>query len=232
MELNNEKPERLKVKGFLSPFRGLGLLLCFMFCAFSFQPAKAQTFDEWFAQSKTQIKYLIQQISALYTCERDLKQGYHIVTSELSSIRNFTGGEYGLHQRYYNSLSHVNPLVKNSTDMAAIQSEQQSIINQFNAINDLSGLSAAEQAYIQNIAQNIMAECNIDMEELQMVLTPGKLVMSDDERIKRINKITASIKDKYVFTSSFCTQVRVLVVQRGSDGNTNGTLQKLYGINP
>ena len=116
--------------------------------------------------------------------------------------------------------------------MTAIQSEQQSIIRQFNAISNLSGLSAAEQAYIKNVAQNLMSECNKDLEELQTVLTPGKLVMSDDERIKRINKVTASIKDKYVFSCSFCTKVRVLAVQRVKDSNSNSTLQKLYGINP
>ena len=222
--------ESIKVKALLSPIRGLGLL--FLLLTVSATITKAQSFDEWFSQGKTQVKYLIQQISALNACESSLKQGYHIVSGELSSIKNFSGSEYSLHQGYYNSLSQVNPLVKNSTDMKLIQSEQQSIIRQFNAISNLSGLSAAEQAYIQNVAQNLMAECNKDLEELQTVLTPGKLIMSDDERIKRINKVTASIKDKYVFTCSFCTQVRVLTLQRSNESNSNGILQKLYGINP
>ena len=222
--------ESNKVKALLSPFRGLGLLLLLLIV--SATTTKAQSFDEWFAQGKTQVKYLIQQISALSACESSLKQGYHIVSGELSSIKNFSGSEYSLHQGYYNSLSQVNPLVKNSTDMTAILYEQQTIISQFNAISNLSGLSAAEQTYIQNVAQNLMSECNKDLEELQAVLTPGKLAMSDDERIKRINKVTASIKDKYVFSCSFCTKVRVLAVQRVNDSNSNSTLQKLYGINP
>jgi len=222
--------ESNKVKALLSPFRGLGLLLLLLTA--SANTTKAQSFDEWFSQGKTQVKYLIQQISALSTCESSLKQGYHIVSGELSSIKNFSGNEYSLHQGYYNSLSQVNPLVKNSTDMTAIQYEQQTIISQFNAISNLSGLSAAEQTYIQNVAQNLMSECNKDLEELQTVLTPGKLAMSDDERIKRINKVTASIKDKYVFSCSFCTKVRVLAVQRVNDSNSNSRLQKLYGINP
>jgi hypothetical protein len=226
MESIKDKGKRLKAKGFLVCCLGLLLLTA------TATSSKAQTFDEWFAQGKTQVKYLIQQIAALSTCESSLKQGYHIVSGELSSIKNFSGSEYSLHQGYYNSLSQVNPLVKNSTDMTAIQYEQQSIISQFNAISNLSGLSVAEQAYIQSVAQNLMAECNKDLEELQAVLTPGKLVMSDDQRIKRINKVTASIKDKYVFSCSFCTKMRVLALQRVNDGNSNSTLQKLYGINP
>jgi len=222
--------ESSRLKTLLSPFKGLGLLLLLLTA--SATTTKAQTFADWFEQGKTLIKNLEQQIAALNACETGIKQGYNIAKSEWGVIGNFKNGELTLHQNYYSSLSQVNPKIKSNTDIATIQSEQQSIIRQFNAISNLSGLSAAEQAYIQNVTQNLMAECNKDLEELQTVLTPGKMVMSDDERIKRINKVTASIKDKYVFTCSFCTQVRVLSLQRGNDTNSNGTLQKLYGINP
>jgi hypothetical protein len=43
-----------------------GWLIGFMLCAFSFQQSQAQTFSEWFQQSKTQIKYLEQQIVGFY----------------------------------------------------------------------------------------------------------------------------------------------------------------------
>lgn len=152
--------------------------------------------------------------------------------NEWGSIGNFKNGEFGLHQEYYNSLSQVNPLVKNSADLTSIQTEEQTIISQFNALNNLTGLSVQEQAYIQSVGQNLAAECNKDLDELQVVLTPGKLVMSDDERIKRINKVSASIKDKYVFACTFCTRVKVLVAQRNQEGDSNAALQKLYGINP
>jgi hypothetical protein len=224
MESSKLKDERLKAKGFLMCCLGLLLLTA--------TATKAQSFDEWFAQGKTQIKYLTQQIAALNACESGIRQGYNMAKSELGAIRNFKNGEFGLHQDYYNSLSQVNPQVKNNTDIAAIQTEQQSIISQFNAVNGLTGISASEQTYIRGVAQNLIAELGKDLDELQTVLTPGQLAMSDDERIKRINKVTASIKDKYVFTCSFCVRVRVLAVQRNNDGNSNGALQKLYGINP
>jgi hypothetical protein len=224
MESSKLKGERLKAKGFLMCCLGLLLLTA--------TATKAQSFDEWFAQGKTQIKYLTQQIAALNACESGIRQGYNMAKSELGAIGNFKNGEFGLHQDYYNSLSQVNPQVKNNTDIATIQAEQQSIISQFNAINGLTGLSATEQTYVQSVGQNVIAELGKDLDELQTVLTPGQLAMSDDERIKRINKVTASIKDKYVFTCSFCVRVRVLAVQRNNDGNSNGALQKLYGINP
>ena len=172
------------------------------------------------------------QIAALNAFENSVKQGYNIAKNEWGAIGNFKNGELTLHQNYYSSLSQVNPLVKNSTDITTIQSEQQSIISQFNGITNASGLTTSEQTYVQTVGQNIITECNKDLEELQSVLTPGQLVMSDDERIKRIRKVTASIQEKYVFSCSFCTRVRMLAVQRNEDSDSNRTLQKLYGINP
>jgi len=206
-------------------------LCCFILYAFSFQLAKAQTFAEWFSQKKTQIKYLTDQIAALNACETSLKQGYNMLHGEWGAIGNFKNGEFGLHQDYYNSLSLVNPQVKNSTDLTSIQSEQLSIISQFNAIQHLPGLSASEQTYIGLVQQNVINQCAKDLTDLQAVLTSGNLVMTDDERIKRINQLTTSIKDKYMFTCSFCSQVRLLTIQRNQDNQSIQTLNQLYGIN-
>lgn len=227
MESSKVKSERPKLKGIVRV-----TFLTFITLTTFLTNVHAQTFDDWFEQGKTLIKNMEKQIAALNACETGIKQGYNIAKNEWGSISNFKNGELTLHENYYSSLSQVNPLVKNSTDMTTIQSEQQSIISQFNAISSLPGLSATEQTYISSVAQNLMAELGKDLDGLQAVLSPGQLVMSDDQRIKRINKITASIKDKYVFTCTFCTQVRVLAVQKNGDSNSNGTLQKLYGINP
>lgn len=209
--------------------KGKTLLIGFVLFAFSFQPLRAQSFDEWFNQKKTQIKYLTQQIAALQAEESSLRQGYAMLKSEWTAIGNFKNGEFGLHQSYYNSLSAVNPIVKNSTDLTTIQAEQQSIISQFNAISSLPGLMTTEQTYIAGVRQNVINQCNKDLDDLRTVLTAGQLVMSDDERIKRINQITAAIKDKYVFTCSFTDQVKILAAQRNQETQTNNTLNQVYG---
>jgi hypothetical protein len=206
-------------------------LCCFLLCAFSFQLANAQTFAEWFSQKKTQIKYLTEQIAALNACETSFKQGYNMLHSEWVAIGNFKNGEFGLHQGYYNSLSQINPQVKKSADLPTIQAEQQSIISQLNALQHLSGLSAPEQTYIGLVQQNVINLCAKDLNDLQAVLTSGDLVMTDDERIKRIDQLTAAIKDKYLFTCSFYLQVRLLAIQRNQDNQSTQTLNQLYGIN-
>ncbi|HZY35960.1 MAG TPA: hypothetical protein VFE53_04885 [Mucilaginibacter sp.] len=206
-------------------------LLGFLLSALSFQPSHAQSFADWFEQGKTLIKNLEQQVAALNACETGIRQGYTIFKTEWGSVTNFKNAEFGLHQGYYNSLSRVNPNIKNTTDITTIEAQQQSIINQFNTINSLSGLTSQEQVYIGTVQQQVIAECAKDLTDLQTALTPGQLVLSDDERIKRINKVSAAIKDKYVFTCSFANQVRLLTAQRNQDTQSIQTLNQLYGIN-
>ncbi|MDB4925516.1 hypothetical protein [Mucilaginibacter sp.] len=206
--------------------KGLALLLLLVVCT----TTQAQTFAEWFSQGKTQIKYLTQQIAALEAFESSMRQGYNMLHSEWTAIGNFKNGEFGLHRSYYTSLSQVNPVVKNSTDLTGIQSEQQSIISQFYSISNLNGLTADEQSYVSLVAQNLMNTCNSDLDELQKVLTAGQLKMSDDERIKRINQLAEAIKDKYLFTCHFTAQVKMLALQRAQENDQLQTERGLYGV--
>ncbi|MEO3405491.1 hypothetical protein AAFN85_16390 [Mucilaginibacter sp. CAU 1740] len=205
-------------------------ILCLVFPALVFQQARAQSWDEWFHQKKTQIKYLEQQIAALKAEELSLRQGYDMLKSEWNAIAGFKNGEFKLHQDFYQSLSGVKPEVRSSANLAAIQAEQQSIISQLNAIRSLNGLTENEQAYVTEVSQNLVAQLNSDLDDLQSVLTTGELQMGDDERIRRLQRISASIKDKYVFTCSFCRTVQLLCAQRQQDNHEVETLRRYYEV--
>lgn len=199
-------------------------LLAVTFCA------QAQNFAEWFEQGKTQMKYLAQQIAALNAFEISVRQGYTMLHSEWSAIGNWKNGEFNLHQSYYTSLNNVNPVVKNSTDLTSIQSQQQSIISQLNSIANINGLTPAEQSYVTAVAQNVISQCNRDLDELQKVLSTGQLQMSDDERIKRISQLTANLQDKYLFTCHFTAQVKLLALSQTQENDQIQTERGLYGI--
>jgi 3-phenylpropionate/cinnamic acid dioxygenase small subunit len=48
----------------------------------------AQTFDEWFKQKETQIKYLVEQIGALKAYGEVVKRGYDIAHNGLTNVFN------------------------------------------------------------------------------------------------------------------------------------------------
>jgi hypothetical protein len=193
--------------------------------------AQAQTWDEWWSQKKTQIRYLVQQIAELETYGSFLKQGYNIAGKGLGNISGFTGSEFGLHQEYYASLKAVNPAIKDNPEAAAIVQYLSVIPGQFDHLNSLSGLSEDNRKYIIRVSQKVLTECDADIADLQLVMTSGEAEMTDDERIKRLGEIYTRVKDKYAFTLSFCNKVKTLLLQKTQEQQSLQTLKNYYGIN-
>lgn len=203
---------------------------CFLLCAFSFQLTQAQTFAEWFSQKKTQIKYLTQQIAALEQYGSYVKQGYQIAQGGWGGIGNWVKGEFDLHSAYYSSLRTVNPAIKNDPKADSIVTYAQLISQQFDQLNGLLSLDEDTRSYIGRVKTAVLTETDKDIAELQMVMADGKAQLTDDERIKRLDAIYERVKDKLVFSSSFCDDVRMLIVQRNNSLNDIKTLKSIYGI--
>jgi hypothetical protein len=205
-------------------------LCCFLLCAFSVQRVSAQTFAEWFSQKKTQIKYLTQQIAALEQYGLYVKQGYQIAQGGWGSIGNQVKGEFDLHSAYYNSLKTVNPAIKNDPKTDSIVSYAQLTPQQFDHLDGLSALDGDSRSYIGRVKTAVLTDTGKDIAELQMVMTDGKAQLTDDERIKRLDGIYERVKDKLVFSRSFCNDVWMLIVQRNNSLNDMNTLKSIYGI--
>ena len=68
------------------------------------------------------------------------------------------------------------------------------------------------------------------MSDLTQVLTPGKLQMTDHQRLERIDKLYASMQDKLAFAQSFTTKCRQMAGDRQRAKKNNDQLKALYGI--
>ena len=209
-------------------FRLFCLVSCFLVLGSA--ESKAQTFSEWFDQKSTLIKYLTKQIAYVLLYERGLKQGYNTAKGGLNVVGGWKKGELGLHSDYYVSLGKVSPQVLTAADVNGIRSEALSITVQFSCLKNLAGLSACERAYVGSVSDGVIGNCNRDLEDLGQVLTAGDWQMTDAERIERIKRVAASVRDEYLFTCSFCDKVRALVIQRNGDSQDAETLRRLYGI--
>jgi hypothetical protein len=179
----------------------------------------AQTFDEWFRQNKTQIKYLVSQIAALEIYDGELNEGYTIDQNGLTDIFDYKKGEYGLHNDYFSSLKAVNPSVAGYSRISDIISYQQSIMEQFKKVLAKKNITSGEMSYLQSVYNHMTTECIKSLNELTDLVTAGTYTMKDDERIKRIDAIYADMKDKYAFTQSFTSEANLLSGERASEQN-------------
>jgi len=205
----------------------IAVLVCLLM-AFTAHLTQAQTFGEFFNQKKTQKKYLLQQIAALQVYIGYAKKGYNIVDDGLQSIKSITNGEFGLHTAYINSLKAVSPVIRNNIKIAEIIETQLNITRAFEAVKSNESLPLSNQLYILDVREKVMDECGKDLEELLLVITSGKLEMSEKERIRRIDRIYSSITDKYGFTIDFVGQVMTLINQRENEQDFINRLRNSY----
>lgn len=192
--------------------------------------AFAQTFSEWFSQKKTQKKYLIEQIAALKVYAGYLKKGYDIADQGINTVKDIKNGEFNLHSVFIGSLRTVSPAIRNGSTVADIIAFQLEISKTLNSLKHNEWLPASHQSYIKDVKNKVMGECENDLEELLLILTSGKVEMTDDERIKRLNKVYVAMQDKAAFTQSFYNQVHLFIRQNEHLQKSINQLKKYYGI--
>ncbi|GGC42618.1 hypothetical protein GCM10011386_38580 [Parapedobacter defluvii] len=175
--------------------------------------AGAQTFSEWFRQKKTQKQYLAEQIIALKAYGTVLKKGYHVASSGLGIIRGFRDDEFNLHSTFFSSLAAVNPAIRDDVKIAETIALQIAIIAAFNGADN----DGNHGQYIRDVKSKVLDECAVDLSELSSIVLSGKLELEDDERIRRLEKVAASMRDKAAFTQKFTGDVRLLALMQNRE---------------
>ena len=191
---------------------------------------KAQTWEEFSKQKETQKKYLLQQLAALKVYAGYLKTGYTIVTNGLNSIKGFTKAEFDLHNTFFKSKRIVNPAVINPRMLDDIYLYQRSILKRFNSILSNNSFQQRDKEYLKGVYLNVCDECNNDLAELVLIMSPGDLDMTDDERIKRFAKIHQRMQSKYLFSESLTKDLKLLVSKRQQSSRENLTSKSMNGI--
>lgn len=195
---------------------------------------KAQTFGEWFRQSATQKKYLLQQIAALQVYIGYVQKGYSIAKQGLNTISDIKNGEFNLHKDYFNSLKTVNPKIKTYSKIADIIALQVNIIKIYKEaakqIKQSGTFNAGEITYTNSVFERLLEDCIKTVDELIAVTTSGQLEMKDDERLKRIDDLYNDMQDKYTFVKGFSNEAKLLAVSRIREQNDIQISRSINGI--
>jgi hypothetical protein len=195
---------------------------------------KAQGTGGFFNQQSSKVKLMLAQIAGYETYLKSIEKGYKVTETGLNTMHEMKGGTYNLHTAYFSSLQQVSPAVQSNPKGKAIAGMQQQISQAFTSEiaweQQQKLLTAPEISYISQVYSNLSKKCQEDMSDLTQVLTPGKLQMTDQQRLERIGKIYAATQDKLAFSQSFATKCRQMAADRQRAKKNNDQLKTLYGI--
>jgi hypothetical protein len=195
---------------------------------------QAQTFDEWWFQKKTQIKYLGLQIAALQVYAGYLEKGYSIVQQGTSFINDLKRGEFDLHKDYFSSLRIPSPAVKNYSRVKEIvQLEEETMevrersLSLIRSANNLAPpLADAATATLSGILQR----CTQQAVVLQTLITADQLQLTEADRITRINELYAGSRKLYRFVLEVFNSTSTLVLQHQKERTDGQQAAALYGL--
>ena len=188
------------------------------------------------AQS-TEVQQLLLNVEKLAQLKKilsNMKKGYEIISTGYNTIKDISKGNFNLHQAFLDGLMQVSPAVKKYKRIAEIISFQTQLVKEYKSAFrrfDASNLfNANEIKYMSNVYGNLFNKSLQNLEELAMVITAGKLRMSDDERLNAIDRIFDDMGDKLVFLRTFNKENNVLAIQRGREMVDTKVSKKLNGL--
>jgi hypothetical protein len=194
----------------------------------------AQTWSEWFKQKKTQRQYHARQIALLKVYLEYVKKGVSVVRSGLRTIENVKNGDFNLHRDFFSSLKQVNPHISNSAKVADIIAFQVFIVRSLKNVNDFcknnENFTAEEIRYVADVYANMLVLTDASIDELMDIIKPDRTVMTDDERLLRVDKLYDETLDRHAFAKAFDNEARLLEREREKERRNIQLLRGTYGM--
>jgi len=177
----------------------------------------------------------IEKLTQFKAILSDMKKGYQIYQQGYGAISNLSKGNFNLHNIYLTGLMAVNPIVRNNPRVGQIISQQNDILSEYKRYTGLFRQSGSftkdELDYISNVYDQLVRQSNTNIDDLASVTTAGKLRMSDDDRLRAIDRIYTGSTDQLEFLRFFNRQAVMLSLQRSKDLHDTQVLKRLYRIN-
>jgi hypothetical protein len=173
------------------------------------------------SQEAKQLLLDVEKLAQLKALLANMKTGYNIIHKGTTAIRDISSGNFNLHKDFLDALMQVSPAVRKYGKIADIINYQLAIVKQyksaFQQFKEDRSFTGEEIGYMGKVYANLFNESVKNLDELAMVITAGKLRMSDDERMAAIDKIYDSIEDQFSFLQDFNTSTQYLSLQRKSE---------------
>jgi hypothetical protein len=176
----------------------------------------------------------IEKLTQLKGILTDMKTGYQIYQKGYGTISSLAQGNFSLHEVYLNGLLQVNPAVKSYGRVAEVLGQQASLLSEYKSaytkFQQSRSFSVSELDYMTKVYGQLVKQSLENLDELTNILTASKLRMSDNDRIRAIDRIYAETTDKLQFLRYFNRNGIMLSLQRTKEGGDATRLKQFYGI--
>jgi len=209
---------------------GITLLLFIALLAGVPCQSKAQTI----ADDIQQLALDIQKLAGLKSVLNQMYQGYEVVSKGYNAVKDVSQGNYSLHEAFLDGLLIVSPTVRKYVRVQDIINDQAELIteykNAYNTFKQDKQITPDEIGYMMDVYNNLVTQSLSNLSMLTSVISNNSLRMSDDERLRQIDRLYATGHDELTYLRQFNDHAQSVALARAQATNDQQTIQKLYGI--
>ena len=206
------------------------MFFLFMVFAASILPNNAQAQREEIQQLLLNVAKLAQFKQIL----SDLKKGYEIVYKGYTTIKGLSEGNFKIHKTFLDALWQVSPAVRKYKRISDIIEYQILLVkeykNAYKRIQQDKHFTVQEMEYIANVYNNLFTQSLRNLDDLTIIITANKLRMSDDERLRAIDRTFRDMEDKLMFLREFNNSISILALQRAKEQNEVNTIRSIHDV--
>ncbi|PUZ21596.1 hypothetical protein GA0116948_11063 [Chitinophaga costaii] len=184
----------------------------------------------------TQLLLDIEKLAQLKNILSDMKKGYEILTKGYNTVRDISHGNFSLHRTFLDGLLLVNPSIAKYRHVADIIDDEVTLIAEYKKALKFfksSGLCQPwEIDHFTDVYNTLFKASVNNLDELTMIITAQQLRMSDDERLRGIDRIYQEMEGQLSFLRAFNNQNNVMLLQRIRSTEDVESLRTLHGLNP
>lgn len=186
------------------------------------------------SQAATQLLLNYEKLKQLEEILDNMYKGYKILSHGYDRIKGIAEGNYKLHQVFLDGLLAVNPTVRDYQRIPMIIRYQALLLEEYKRayrrFRDDGNLTTNELRYLGSVYTHLVKQSLRNLEELTMIVTASKLRMTDDERLKAIDRIFRDMESKLSFLRYFNNSTQMLAMQREREKSDVKTIQRLYEL--
>lgn len=176
----------------------------------------------------------IEKLAQMKAHYQTMVQGYRTLENGYRQVNDLVKGNFLLHQEYLDGLWAVRPSVRQYGRIQMIMQRHRQMVDEYRIV--LQQLQSARMLKTQELQglQSSMAvvvnRSNGLLDDMMLVLTPGKLRMNDEERIGLINRVDEEGSELLQQFRSIVNGYSALVDRRMLRQREVKSIRSLYGI--
>ena len=186
------------------------------------------------SQELEQLRLDLEKLVQMKSMLSNMYNGYQTLAKGYDQITSLAKGNFDLHKNYLDQLLQVSPQIMNSSVLQGILDKRSAV-----------GLESAS-AYWQYVRSGLFTNTELmnlkaqfdsfnavvlrKIDQLNKVLTPGSLRMSDSERISAIERVDRDVGEALGSVRALVKEQNAVAALRGLQKKEISSMRSLYGL--